>query len=443
MNSISKSALLTILTQIPSQLFGIIAGIFITRILGPEGKGAYALFFADVNLFIAVLGFSITTAIIQFTASKRVQQDKLLAISILFSLTTIFMSIGILLVLLSLPIAEHFFPSGGISWEFITWFILFLTATQINTVYSAFFQGARRFDIVNRVLLINSVMNITIFGVAFALYQAEIVSINLLHILLISLVVITLNTLQWHLHFRRVFTYTFDLKLSWKKDIAGLFKFMGMGHLSNIINFLNYQLVIWILAYYLDEGEVGLFALAAGLSQLFYFISQPLSQVLMPFLSSELEEGRKKMFVRFARIHFTIIAFIAVGVLAIVPIFIPVLYGQEFAGSVIIFEFLIGGIILSCQTKVFASYFVANNRMDINLYATIVGFLLTFFFNFFLIAQWGVKGAAIAQTITFTGIFLFVFLALVTFGKVGTKNLFIINRKDINYARSKFKRKSR
>ena len=54
-NGLSKSIQYTIFTQIPTQIFGIIAGIFITRLLGPEGRGVYAIFYADVALFSTLL----------------------------------------------------------------------------------------------------------------------------------------------------------------------------------------------------------------------------------------------------------------------------------------------------------------------------------------------------------------------------------------------------
>jgi O-antigen/teichoic acid export membrane protein len=443
MSSFSKSASLTFLTQIPTQVLGITSGIFITRILGPEGKGIYAIFYADVNLFITLLGFSLTTAIIQFTASKRMTEEKLMGITLLFSILTVLLSIGLLFIWLSLPIADLLFPSSHITYQYILWFVLFILITQVNTVYSGFFQGAKRFDVVNRVSLINSIANIALFGTAFTLHYNGIKEIGLFEILLIALAVLIFNTLQWHIHFKKTFKYSFNLKLKWKEDIKSFFQFMGLGHLSNIINFLNYRMVLWIIAFYLDNAQVGIFSLAAGLSQLLYFISTPLSQVLMPFLSAESTEGRKTMFVRFARIHFSVIIVIACFAAALAPIFIPLLYGSLFNDSVMAFELILLGIVLSCQTKIFASYFVAANRMDINLYATLIGFAVTFVFNFTLIQLWGINGASIAQTITYFSIFLFVFLALVTFGKVGSLNLFFINKDDIKYARSKLKRKPR
>ena len=441
MNSFSKSAVYTFLTQIPTQLFGIISGIFITRMLGPEGKGIYAIFYADISLFITILGFSINTAIIHYLASKKMTEEKLLGITVLFSIVTIILSLLILFIWINLPIAEILFPSSHITWPYLLWFSLFLIITQVNTVYSGFFQGVRKFDIVNRILLLNSIFNIVLYGFAFILHQYQIINIGLYEILLIALFVLIVNSFHWHVHFKKLFSYKFTFKFNWQKDIKAFFQFMGLGHLSMVINFFNYRLVLWVLAYYMDNAQVGVFSVAVGLSQLLYFISTPLSQVLMPYLSAENDEQKKIMFTRFSRIHFTIILLLAGVSLIIAPIFIPILYGGEFAQAVVAFNIIIFGIVLSCQTKIFASYFVAIHRMKLNLYATMVGFLCTVVFNFTLIKTYGINGASLAQTITYTGIFLFVFLALVTFVKVGTWNLFFINKSDIEYARKKLRRK--
>lgn len=443
MSSFSKSAIFTFLTQIPTQLFGIIAGIFITRVLGAEGRGLYAIFYADISLFTTILGFSINTAIIQYTASKRISFEKLLGLSVLFSFATIILSMLILLIWLNLPISELLFPKNYTSWHYIIWFILFLTISQINTLYSSFLQGARKFNVVNRVSLVNSIFNLLLFGIAYILHVYNIHKIYIFEILIIGLIVIILNTLQWHYHYKKVFHYKFSLKLKWKKDIKEFFNFSGLGHLSNIVNFFNYRLVLWIIAYYMDNAQVGIFSLAAGLAQLLNFVSTPLSQVLMPFLSAENAENRKILFMRFSRIHFSTLLLLSFFSITLAPIFIPILYGEEFNEAVIAFEIMIFGIILSCQTRIFASYFIAENMVHINLYATLIGFGLTFFFNFILIQYYGINGASFAQTITYFGIFMFVFIALIKFAKIKTYNLFIINLEDINYARSKFKRKSR
>jgi O-antigen/teichoic acid export membrane protein len=124
------------------------------------------------------------------------------------------------------------------------------------------------------------------------------------------------------------------------------------------------------------------------------------------------------------------------------PVLIPILYGEDFSGSVVPFEILICGIVFACQTKIFASFILSDNKVKINLMATIVGFILACVFNFTLIPIYGITGASIAQSISAIGVFLFVYIASLIFTKIGRPNLFILTSQDIQYARARFKRKN-
>lgn len=442
MSNLSKSAVFTILTQVPTQIFGIIAGIFITRILGSEGRGLYAIFYADLALFATILGFSINTSIVHFSANGKLSEGKILGISGIFSIMTIFLSLIVLAVWINLPFAELLFPKGYDHSYFILWFILILIINQINSVYSSIFQGAKKFNIVNRISLINSLLNLSIFGVAYAFNYLGYIKIGILEVLYIGLFVMSANFIAWHINYVKWRKFRIDYSIKWKLDILPFFKFSGIGHLSNVINFFNYRLVLWVIAYYLDNKQIGVFSLAAGLAQLLTFISAPLSQVLMPFLSSDNEVNRIKTFGRFARIHFTGLIIIALCGVVIAPFAIPFLYGDDFVHSARIFHIMIFGILLSCQTNLIATFFVSSNKIVLNLIATVIGFLLTFSFNFYLVKNWNINGAGFAQTITYSGIFLFVYLALIKFSNRKLINIFVITKEDINYARERFIKKT-
>ena len=436
-NGLSKSIKYTIFTQIPTQLFGIIAGIFITRLLGPEGRGVYAIFYADVALFSTLLSFSINTAIIHFLANKEFTLPKILSISLLFTAITVVLSVSVLAVWLNLPIADLLFPSGYIDFKYILWFVLFLTFEQINSIFSSIFQGAKEFKIVNKVLIINSVLNLSLFGFAFILDLMNYIQIGLYEVLLIGLIIVAINIFQWHRHFKQHFSYKLDRSIKWKKDIKKFFYFSGLGHLSIIINFFNYRLVLWIIAYYLDSRQLGIFALGAGLSQLLTFISTPLSQVLLPYLSSDSEKGRLITFQRFSRIHFTVLLVLSALALIIFVPLIPYVYGEDFTESKVVFQLIVVGIIMSCQTKILANYFISSNKIIYNFYATAIGFFASFVFNIILVKSHGIYGAAIAQSITYSCIFLVVFIALVRFTNWKSWNVFIVNREDINIIKDK------
>lgn len=443
MSGLAKSTIFTVLTQIPTLILGIVAGVFITRMLGPEGRGLYALFYADIALFSTVLGFSINTAITYFRAKEVFSEKTLLSVSVLFSLITVVLSLIILAIWLNLPFANLFLPTGHITTAYVLLFVVFILLGQVNTVYSALFQGVRRFDIVNKVLLINSLFNILLFGLAFILHNYKIVQIGLEEVLSIAGFILLLNAFQWHRHFNKSFSYQMDLRLKWKSEIKPFFSFMGLGHLSNIINFLNYRLVLWVIAYYLDSGQIGIFSLGVGLAQLLNFISNPLAQVLMPFLSAEKEKQRIDIFSKFARLHFTIVLCLGVvGIFIAVPL-IPIVYGEEFKESGKVFYLIMTGVLFSTQTKQLAGFFISSHKIHINLYATTVGFALTFGFNIWFVRDYGIYGAAIAQSITYIGIFLFVYGAMLKFTDFKVKNIFIITRSDIHYAYNRYKQKTR
>lgn len=81
MSSLSKNILQTLFVQIPNIFLGLIAGIFITRLLGPEGKGIYAIFHANIEVLILIFSFGLNMGLVYFIANKKIAIRKILGIS--------------------------------------------------------------------------------------------------------------------------------------------------------------------------------------------------------------------------------------------------------------------------------------------------------------------------------------------------------------------------
>jgi O-antigen/teichoic acid export membrane protein len=109
--------------------------------------------------------------------------------------------------------------------------------------------------------------------------------------------------------------------------------------------------------------------------------------------------------------------------------------GASFQKSVVPFEILILGAVLGCQTKLFDSFLLSHNKAKINLVGSVIGFILTVVLNFILIRVYGIIGAAIAQTISFFGVFLFIYFAIIFTTGSKNLNLIILNITDIKYMR--------
>lgn len=441
MKSVSKSAIYTLLTQIPSQIFGVIAGVFITRMLGPEGRGIYALFFADITLLSVVFGFSLGTSITFYVSNQRISKEKIMGLTILFSIITILLSLLVLAVWLNLPYSDLLLPNENLTVPFIAIFCLFVIINQVDLVYASFFQGEQKFGIVNRVLLVNSGLSLTFYGVLFWLYSLELIDVDIHTVLYVALAIISLNVLHWHYQFRKHLTYAINFKFSWKNDIKPFLHFMGLDHFANILTFFNSRLVLWIIAFYYSDGSVGIFAVALGITQLLSMLSNPLSQVLFPVIWAVDAKKHMKVYTLFSRAHFSVLLICAVVGISIAGIAIPLIYGEDFRASVEPLQLMFIPAILSCQTKIFSGVLFAENKVKFYFFSALVGFCLTLLLNVLLVPKYGVVGAALATSVSFIATFVITYLSMLLFVDLPTRNLFFLTLTDLKEVKLKLSAK--
>lgn len=441
MKSISKSVIYTLLSQVPAQFFGVIAGIFITRILGPEGRGVYALFFADISLLSTVLGFSVGTAITFYISNKKITREKTIGISLLFSLITILLSFVMLTIWLNVPVLDVFIPTENNTISFILIFGAFIVINQIDILYASFFQGEQHFRIINKVLIINSLLNVSLYAILFLLDYFGFYSMGINEVLFVALIVMAINTLNWHIHFIKKYTYKLTFKLSWKEDISPFISFMGLDHLASIVTFLNSRLVLWIIAFYMESKFVGLFALAFGITQLLTMLSNPLSQVLFPVLWAD--DGKKYLstYIMFSRAHFSMLIVLTIFGIIIAPIIIPFIYGVEFSDSILPLQIMLIPAIFSCQTKIFSGILFANNKVKLYLLASLIGVAIALVLNLSLIGRLGILGAAIATSLSYIATFIFIYLSVLLKTDISTGNLFFLSKNNFKQLISKIPKK--
>ncbi|MCX7697257.1 MAG: flippase [Bacteroidales bacterium] len=441
MISLFKNSFYTFITQVISQIISILAGIFLTRLLGPYDRGLYAIFQSDVGLFTTILGFSVNLALIYFIA-QNVSFRKINKYSLIFTATTLILSLIAFLILNLTPFLHIIFHKDFDVEIYFAFFVV-LILTQLNTVYTAYFQGIQNFNAVNKITLINSFLNFICYLTAYVLFKNYNIQIKFFEVILIS---VCINLLIFFLNvyfFKNIFLP--EVKADFRRDIhfKDFFTYLLTNHISIVINFFNYRLIIWIVSYYLTPEEVGYFSLALGLGILATFLSNPLSQVLFPYLSNKENIAEKNdVFVLFARLHFSLVLPIALLVFCVSSLLIPFLYGSEFIPSVQIFNILIWGMVFSAQTKIMATFLLSINQSKYNLYGTIIGLVTNVFLSVILVRQYQLKGAAFATLLTYLVIFLVVFISLMCVGKLKKINVFFISLKDFYQIKSLlFKRK--
>lgn len=429
---IYKNVFYTFLTQIPSQILLFFTGIFITRLLGPEGKGVYAIFAANIELFVLFLGINIAFALSYFIASKKISINKLLGISIFILIIGSVLAFIFICFIPHTPLKSLLIPKGYYS-SFFRYYLLISAIMRMGiNIFNGFFQGKKMFKRINQIILFNSILNLLLFGGLYLLDIHNVLSSSIEIIFALTLFILFLNLGLWVYFFIRYIGCKPEFAFGFRQDIKPFFSYLSQGYLSVLINFFNYRLDIWIINYYCKNEEVGFYSLAVGLVNMIMIITTSITIVLKPYLTSNTEDIRRFYLKVFSRLNFTVIMLICVVLFAIAHFIIPLLYGVEFSKSVLPLKLLLPGVLFMCLNKIFAIYFVSKGIVKYNLYATIIGLVFTIILDLTLIPEYGIIGAGIASSLAYFSILLYLSYAFYIKCKVPFDNYYIFFRRDIS-----------
>lgn len=428
--SIKKNILQTFLSQIPIQLFGLISGIFIARMIGPEGKGVFALYQANAQLISTFFSLSFGNALTHFIPSKNIDARKLFGLSIIIVILGSILTFILLVSVFISDFSNILFPLNYCGTLYMLWLLLFTIFSMIISISTGLLQGLLRFKTLNKILVLNSIINVAIFGILFILYMNNAMVIDAQSLLFALLIVTFINVIQFVAPLLKEPSIRPKFNVSFS-EIRSILGFTVYTHLGLLVAYLGSRFNLWVINYFLNASSIGLFSLASNIIVIFNMISAPIGNVLMPFLSGKKMNDKIGVFYKYSRINFSLVLALSIVSFVISIPLIPIVYGKDFNQSVLLFQLLLPGIIFNSVARINAVFIASCNKQQYNLYATVVGFFCNVFFGYFFIKYWGVVGASISVSIsyffTFVALFLFCHFSL----KMPIGNYFILSFKEI------------
>ncbi|WP_185287529.1 oligosaccharide flippase family protein [Chryseobacterium lactis] len=178
-------------------------------------------------------------------------------------------------------------------------------------------------------------------------------------------------------------------------------------YLSNGITFLNYRVNIFIIGYYLGTKNVGIYSTCLVIIDFVWLVSSTMASITYPMFSNpNIGDLRKKLIPIITRsiLLLTSLAFFTFYILD--DFLIPLLFGQEFLVIKSILLILAPGVILFGGSKIITADFISQGKPKTNIYLNIFALIITIVVNYILIPDFGLKGAAIASSISFSCVFL-------------------------------------
>ena len=394
-DSIVKSIAKIFSTQIISYVFQILSGIVIARTLGPEGKGQVAVVFSFVGAFVGFSQFGIPLSNVYYL-NKGTNKNVLYSNTLLFSICVSL--ILIVAALVSLPYArETYFK--GISPIYIYVSLSILLISNLRPHLLAFLRGLEEYGSFNGSSLVLNIGRFVLLLIFLSFFSLDVDLAILSFVIAGTLsVAYTFIAAGKHLKISRRFL---DIKQFKKNLNFGLREYLG-----GVINKVNLNIDLLILAIFFPSGVIGVYSVAQALVNLLNFIPDSLGVVLVP-LMVKLDDSNKSRVLKNS-VSFNVLIYLICWVVFFFfgRLLIRFLYGESFVEAYQYVNILFIGALFLGLTKMFNKYFTSKGKPEIKSITRVIILPVKVLLMYFLIKYHGLVGAAWSWALT--SFFLFV-----------------------------------
>lgn len=383
-------------TQAINRLMAFVISVILARGLGPEARGDYALFVLSVTFAASIgsLGVGLGTT---YYVGKRKYDLRVLLGNSQFLVLAVGALAAFVIGGIGLVLEPKAFVEGRSFWLYAIAIPLMLEFVLLTAIL----VGYERFLSLN--VSMTSQAAILVIGVT-ALWAGGRISIfSVLATWMLSYAVAVAIALV-AIGLREI-----SLRRSLRPDLPVLreqLRFGAPGQAGNILTRLNYRLDLYLVRGFRSRADVGFYAVATGLAEAIWWISNAVSMALIPRLT-RMEKGRAAEVTPIACRNTLLASLVAGATLAgVAPVAVELLFGDEFGPAVQPIFWLLPGIITLSGTKVLASYFFSQAKLWIVSWTALISLAVTLVFDVLLIPRFGISGAAAASSIAYTVSFI-------------------------------------
>ncbi|MFQ5472563.1 MAG: polysaccharide biosynthesis C-terminal domain-containing protein [Dehalococcoidia bacterium] len=379
------------LSQIAIYGLAFLLRIVLAQGLGDDGLGTYSLFFIAVLVAGGVANLGVGLGNIYFLNKGTYDYSTLLSGSLfVFAATAI---IGWLFLLLyGVAFDADLFVSGRSYWMYAA----ALPAIVAYVLLTSFLHGDSRFFALSSVAIVQGIVGIGIVSGFWVFDELDVfwavtgwaISFAVADVLCLALIGprnINLATL---------------VRPKWKV-LGNQIRYGAQGQVANLAQLFNYRLDQFLVAAFVSRAGVGHYTVAVGVAESVWWISSSVAMVLLPRLTSMDKERAEDLTPLICRNTLLVSVFGAIGLSAISPFVVPLLFGGEFDKAVLPLILLMPGIIAASATRVLGTYFFSQGRIILNTYVTFIALGVTIALDFIFIPWLQVEGAAIASSIAY------------------------------------------
>lgn len=419
--SIKQKFSISLLSKIITFVTSFVTTIIISRTLGPESNGIYRYILLVISTSYLVANLGIIETSNQRLALQKISKDSAFLFNLVWSIIIFIFITLILTVYLSIN------PSS-LKFQIIIIGIIYLLLSIFHFSISAILSGLHKINEFNILNGANFVILLFCIIILKMFFEITILSILLSQIFvalfyMIAAVIIIKPSINTVL-FRKEIT---------KAYLRGVFRRGIIIYLSNISTFLNYRLDMFLLKIFTNFRNIGLYSVAVSIVEKLWIFPESIRTIV--FLEIAGKRKGEEFVSQVTRIQINLIALVSIILAISAKGLIPFLYSVNYQESIKPFVLLLPGVVFFSLSKILASYFVGIDKIHINTISSVVGFIVNLILNLFFIPRFGILGAAVSTTISYSiGGFILLY-QFTTISKIPVCKTILIQKEDIQMIR--------
>ncbi|WP_432800419.1 polysaccharide biosynthesis C-terminal domain-containing protein [Poriferisphaera sp. WC338] len=383
-----------------AMLFALAMQSLLAWMLGPDGRGEYALCLVFSNLSGAILAAGMDWSCSYYISSKKIPFNQTISMVIM---NCIFLSIaaGMILPFFKLLPLEFFSKIGDLSFGFsIVWAISLVVYSYVVLVLT----GLKSFALLAILTTLKATLT---FLFTFILFETT--PLNVSAPILADIISCGIVTFYVIIHIIRKYQFRFEMPKSHfiRQYVSYGLRFFG-GSLGMIA---NARIGTILLSFYVIQSDLGLFAQAMAILAQFITLSDIACRILQPRVADS-DDGRLDLVVRAARVVGLVVMLFGCCFLILSPYVVPLLFSPKFVPMIPVMLILMPGIWIRTIGKTLFPYFNGTNRPGIVSKATFINLLVNIILLFVLVKPFGLLGAAWATTLAYFSSSMFIFYVI-------------------------------
>ena len=304
------------------------------------------------------------------------------------------------------------------------------------------------------VLALAMVMSFTSVNYMLLLGKEQVKTYNFLTLLQIIVLIITLLTSVFVFHVRTVMAFYWAILISylisfiasffpllkfWKfeplKGMKRLFgdmlRFGTYTQFANIFQLMNYRVGYYMVDIWFGHATLGIMSLGFQISEGLWIISRSLAMVQFTRISNAMDfDYSVRLTLILSKITILVTTVAVLCLVALPEFFFQMIFGREFGEIRIVIAFLGFGIIALSFSMILSQFFSGVNKPYHNTVSSAIGLVFTFGLGFLIIPRYGIIGAAVTASVSYSMSALYQFIVFSKMTRLRAKD-FLLTMQEI------------